>query len=113
MFGATGLDNLRITTVDPRWEVRRRRRVIAEELPFLGRSGKGKPDAPHPKQVEAIYRQLRAALEASKAAPAAADFYYGEMEMRRRSSACPSFDRLLLAIYKCTSGYGLRAWRRW
>jgi hypothetical protein len=111
MFGAAGLDNLRITTVDPRWAVRRRRRVIAEELAFLDRSGMDKPDAPHPKQVEAIYRQLRAALEASKAAPAAADFYYGEMEMRRLSSARPSVDRALLAIYKWTSGYGLRASR--
>lgn len=111
MFGATGLDNLRITTVDPRWAVRRRRRVVAEELAFLDRSGMDKPDAPHPKQVEAIYRQLRAALEASKAAPAAADFYYGEMEMRRLSSARPSFDRTLLAVYKWTSGYGLRASR--
>jgi uncharacterized protein YjbI with pentapeptide repeats len=118
LLGDTGLDYLRITTVDPGWPVRRRRRIIADELPLLDGSGPDesdthhpKQDAPHPKQVEAIYRQLRAALEASKAAPAAADFYYGEMEMRRRSCARPSFDRTLLALYKCTSGYGLRASR--
>lgn len=63
------------------------------------------------RQVEAIYRQLRAALEGSKAAPAAADFYYGEMEMRRLSDRRVSSDRVLLSVYKLTSGYGLRAHR--
>jgi hypothetical protein len=60
-------------------------------------------------QVEVVYRQLRAGLEASKAAPAAADFYYGEMEMRRRSARLG--ERLLLNLYKWVGGYGVRPLR--
>lgn len=41
------------------------------------------PAACDPRQVEAVYRQFRAALETTKATPSAAGFYYGEMEMRR------------------------------
>jgi uncharacterized protein YjbI with pentapeptide repeats len=41
------------------------------------------PDTPTPHQVAAIYRALRKAQEARYDAPGAADFYYGEMEMRR------------------------------
>lgn len=61
--------------------------------------------------VEGVYRQLRTSLEASKAYSAAADFYYGEMEMRRMAAARPSIDRGLIALYKVTSGYGVRASR--
>jgi uncharacterized protein YjbI with pentapeptide repeats len=41
--------------------------------------------APTPHQIAAIYRALRSGVEARKDAPGAADFYYGEMEMRRHS----------------------------
>jgi hypothetical protein len=41
------------------------------------------PDRPTPHQVAAIYRALRKAQETRYDAPGAADFYYGEMEMRR------------------------------
>lgn len=37
-----------------------------------------------PDQIAAIYRSLRKGREDSKDEPGAADFYYGEMEMRRR-----------------------------
>ena len=85
--------------------------MIAEELVYRNPGSAGRRSTPHARQVEAIYRQLRAALEASKAAPAAADFYYGEMEMRRLASSRRGVDRSLLALYKWTSGYGLRASR--
>lgn len=66
---------------------------------------------PTTKRLEGVYRQMRAALEESRAAPDAADFYYGEMEMRRLSFPHRRFERMLLSLYKLTSGYGLRAYR--
>jgi hypothetical protein len=129
LIGTTGLDQVRITAVDPRWSIFRRRRVVADELLVwnfntqAGSAARRNDEADnaelladdllvqHPRQVESIYRQLRAALEASKAAPAAADFYYGEMEMRRLASPLWSVDRTLLTVYKLVSGYGLRAYR--
>jgi hypothetical protein len=110
-LGATGLENFRVTAVDPAWRVFRRRRVIADEITYRSTGTGQSPLLANPRQVEAIYRQLRATLEASKAAPAAADFYYGEMEMRRSSSHRFTFERLLLNSYKWVSGYGLRASR--
>jgi hypothetical protein len=41
----------------------------------------------------------------------AADFYYGEMEMRRLDRSTPTSERLLLHAYWLTSAYGLRAFR--
>ncbi|PQP14036.1 hypothetical protein C5613_41430 [Rhodococcus opacus] len=48
--------------------------------------------------------------------PGAADYYYGEMEMRRKSSlrgeaSIPVAEKFLLSAYWAVSGYGLRAWR--
>ena len=78
-------------------------------------------------EIAGIYRDLRKALEDAKDEPGAADFYYGEMEMRRlaaRKARTPDTDddepkgrrppwteRGLLYAYWAVSGYGLRAWR--
>lgn len=43
--------------------------------------------------------------------PGAADFYYGEMEMRRNSTATPAWERVILFLYWLLSGYALRASR--
>jgi hypothetical protein len=43
--------------------------------------------------------------------PGAADFYYGEMEMRRHSQGWSRAERWLLQAYWLLSGYGLRASR--
>ncbi|MGP4110083.1 pentapeptide repeat-containing protein [Streptomyces sp. 4N509B] len=67
---------------------------------------------PGPETVAALYRQLRKALEDGKNEPGAADFYYGECEMRRHDvSGTPRAERWLLAAYWAVSGYGLRASR--
>ncbi len=63
------------------------------------------------RNVSATYRSLRKALEDSKDEPGAADFYYGEMEMRRLASRPISVERCLLTAYWLIAGYGLRAWR--
>ncbi|MEV5886654.1 pentapeptide repeat-containing protein [Streptomyces sp. NPDC052020] len=70
-------------------------------------------DAPElrPAAVAALYRQLRKSLEDGKNEPDAADFYYGEMEMRRHDATRPWGERALLTAYWALSGYGLRATR--
>jgi len=64
-----------------------------------------------PERLAVLYRQLRKALEDAKNEPGAADFYYGEMEMRRHARSTPRSERLILAAYWAISGYGLRATR--
>ncbi|MFC8074486.1 pentapeptide repeat-containing protein [Streptomyces sp. NPDC057307] len=65
-----------------------------------------------PPQLAPVYRALRKAFEDSKNEPGAADFYYGEMEMRRHDPTGTSgAERGLLHGYRMLSGYGLRASR--
>jgi hypothetical protein len=73
-----------------------------------------------PSEIAEIYRALRRGREEKKDAPGAADFYYGEMEMRRHgdrgakgSSGATQTrgERVLLTLYWLVSGYGLRASR--
>ncbi|MDG4858747.1 pentapeptide repeat-containing protein [Streptomyces sp. T-3] len=83
--------------------------------PRTWRTGPDHPDAdltPDPQDVAALYRQLRKAFEDGKNEPGAADFYYGEMEMRRHdTTGTPRGERVLLWWYWLLSGYGLRASR--
>jgi hypothetical protein len=77
----------------------------------------------HPGQIAGLYRALRKGREDGKDEPGAADFYYGEMEMRRRArpggnpgsqsgaAARGRVERGILTAYWLVSGYGLRAWR--
>ncbi|WP_063762127.1 pentapeptide repeat-containing protein [Streptomyces bicolor] len=66
---------------------------------------------PTPETLSVVYRQLRKGFEDSKNEPDAADFYYGEMEMRKRDKRRPWVERRLLGVYWLVSGYGLRAAR--
>jgi hypothetical protein len=127
--GAHGLDKLGIGArcsfqPTPRWRMVRRR-MIAEELQWRNahpRTTDRKP--PSAAGIAAIYRDLRKGLEDAKNEPGAADFYYGEMEMRRLAGSRreptdaasnnpgPSWaERILLYGYWAVSGYGLRASR--
>jgi hypothetical protein len=95
-----------------------RRQMIAEELDWRA-SRRHLPWPPRrhpspaldPERVLTIYRQLRKAQEDAKNEPGAADFYYGEMEMRRHAPTTPPAEKLILASYWAVSGYGLRAIR--
>lgn len=62
-------------------------------------------------QVAAVYRDLRRSFEAKSDEPGAADFYYGEMEMRRYSVEAGIAERIIVWLYWLFSGYGLRASR--
>ncbi|MFG3026530.1 pentapeptide repeat-containing protein [Streptomyces sp. NPDC048254] len=102
-----------------------RRRVLAEEHHWrahtagLGsrrwRPGPHPTDparTPDPEDVAALYRHLRKAFEDGKNEPGAADFYYGECEMRRHDRVgTTKGERRLLWGYWLLSGYGLRASR--
>ncbi len=64
-----------------------------------------------PDRLALLYRRLRKGREDSKNEPGAADFYYGEMEMRRRAIETPWVERVILSVYWLVSGYGLRGLR--
>jgi len=136
--GAHNLDKLRLEAgivmeLSPAvagWE---RRQVIAEECAWrAARARPGQWHAPQwpgsgdrpevlsPGVVAGLYRALRKGREDAKDEPGAADFYYGEMEMRRHDQekgdtiqhrSRGRVSRLVLTIYWLVSGYGLRAWR--
>jgi uncharacterized protein YjbI with pentapeptide repeats len=80
----------------------------------------GQPTALGPGAIAGLYRALRKSREDAKDEPGAADFYYGEMEMRRHAHRRANHadggsrgrvDRGVLTAYWLVSGYGLRAWR--
>ncbi|MFJ8786789.1 pentapeptide repeat-containing protein [Streptomyces sp. NPDC102476] len=101
------------------------RQIIADEHhwrfdpahPPLRRRGWAPPDHTlvglnkSPTSLAIIYRQLRKSREDAKDEPGAADFYYGEMEMRRYDRKWSEAERWLLQSYWLLSGYGLRASR--
>ena len=71
-----------------------------------------------PAAIASIYRALRKGREDARDEPGAADFYYGEMEMRRQRSKrletvkrASAVERYIVGIYWLVSGYSLRAWR--
>jgi hypothetical protein len=95
-----------------------RRQLLAEEWdwragrrPFTWPARQHAASALAPERILTAYRQLRKAQEDAKNEPGAADFYYGEMEMRRHSSTTTSAEKLILGLYWAVSGYGLRAAR--
>ncbi|MFF4350894.1 pentapeptide repeat-containing protein [Streptomyces sp. NPDC001530] len=98
------------------------RQVIEEERRRRALSGRGSSHriwgnrpidrvTPRYDALAIIYRQLRKSREDAKDEPGAADFYYGEMEMRRLSRKWITSERWLLQLYWLLSGYGLRASR--
>ncbi|MFC8895774.1 pentapeptide repeat-containing protein [Streptomyces cinereoruber] len=91
------------------WRVRTSRHTMRAATRWTAPSDED-PDL-KPATVAALYRQLRKSLEDGKNEPDAADFYYGECEMRRHDFTRPRGERLLLRLYWALSGYGLRATR--
>ena len=138
--GANNLDSLRLEQANPflatpkGWRFSRHRpfivtwtsrEVIAEEHSWRAANGLGiqkegwtalpnnnlKPEsAPRAESIQRIYRSLRKGQEDRKDEPGAADFYYGEMEMRRHATT-HWVERRILDLYWLSSGYALRAWR--
>jgi hypothetical protein len=103
-----------------RWTLRRTLleehhwRVRGDLRPTQTRGWSAPPEdvpALQPAALATLYRQLRKSLEDGKNEPDAADFYYGEMDMRRHDTTRPPAERALLTAYWAISGYGLRATR--
>ncbi|MFI9781074.1 hypothetical protein ACIHCV_41695 [Streptomyces sp. NPDC051956] len=129
--GAVHLDQLRLEGTctfaqasarrPRRWRGFTQRRTLAEEQHWRARQPGADPgwDVPvpgvgavGPAQLAPVYRALRKGFEDGKNEPGAADFYYGEMEMRRRDrTGTTRAERGLLHGYWLLSGYGLRAVR--
>ncbi|KRV49765.1 hypothetical protein AQ490_18880 [Wenjunlia vitaminophila] len=92
-------------------------RALPVHRPYAREGWTRGPGRPHasatagPATLAVLYRQLRKAFEDAKDEPGAADFYYGEMEMRRHHAGNPWGERVLLHLYWALSGYGLRASR--
>jgi uncharacterized protein YjbI with pentapeptide repeats len=130
-YGANDLEGIRIEPTvtlarSPKW--RSRRRCVADEFAWrahlnrrLNRAWKSiSPDwgvagrnlsGLDAAEVASVYRGLRRSFEARGNEPGAADFYYGEMEMRRSASSTLRAERFILSVYWVISGYGLRALR--
>ena len=115
--GAYNLDRLRFgegVEIDrERRRFRTRRLTIDEERQFRDQAkkepGQANPETLTADRIARAYRALRKGREDNKNEPGAADFYYGEMEMRRKAAS--GFERLILIMYWLVSGYGLRASR--
>lgn len=126
---AHGLDRLRMEGsvrfgAPPRRGRLTSRKVLAEEQEWRARRKRthgwtrvewpdwiARPQRLEPHQIAPIYRSLRKGREDNKDEPGAADFYYGEMEMRRHAPSTPWAERGILWLYWLVSGYGLRGLR--
>jgi uncharacterized protein YjbI with pentapeptide repeats len=103
----------------PVWRWSSRQSLAEERLwrasrPKFSGWAKARSDEPaevRPERLAGLYRQLRKAQEDAKNEPGAADFYYGEMEMRRHARTTPAAERAIVWLYWLISGYGLRALR--
>ncbi|WP_143734591.1 pentapeptide repeat-containing protein [Microbispora rosea] len=101
-----------------------RRQILAEEAAWrsqMSRKKAGWCDPRHSadklvdlsaERLVTLYRSFRKAREDGKDEPGAADFYYGEMEMRRKANSTPWVERrIVLPLYWLVAGYGLRSSR--
>lgn len=133
IVGAHNLDQLRLegetSFADAPWTGGARRQVIVEEQEWRASrrkrpAGRWHPPAftfplqrlpavesLDPAEIASVYRGLRKGREDGRDAPGAADFYYGEMEMRRHDTKTRWSDRVILWLYWLVSGYGLRGMR--
>jgi len=123
LSGAINLDKIRIQGQlrylrAPRLFGQGREAILDEALAREGRRWRklvrpqsGDDVREDPRNVASLYRALRKNREDSKDEPGGADFYYGEMEMRRAGARRLSAEWFLLNSYWLVSGYGLRAWR--
>jgi hypothetical protein len=132
--GAHNLDRLRVdaskqlAATPKRWWSTRRHAIAEEHLWRQSRNPSQRWYPPSPNSLRWIaaesgepvspdlpsadlYRELRKAREDAKDEPGAADFYWGEMEMRRHDPSGPLAERIIIWFYWLISGYGLRAWR--
>ena len=147
-LGSVRLERVLFASPPSRWRIRHgrwptrwtRRQTLAEEHLWRHVRGHGtgwydeeqfvrspdwlaaRSDLLEPEKIAGLYRALRKGREDNKDEPGAADFYYGEAEMRRQrptagyrawlGTAYGTWaERVVLWLYWLVSGYGLRASR--
>jgi uncharacterized protein YjbI with pentapeptide repeats len=96
--------NRRLALTRRIWDVRRRQERVRGRQAISARQQRAR-------EIANLYRALRKGREDAKDEPGAADFYYGEMEMRRYAAPRFSVEHLVLTLYWLVAGYALRAWR--
>jgi Pentapeptide repeats (9 copies) len=123
-LGRLSWEGRQVIAEEREWRANRRRRW-GWRAPWWPGWADQRPTSLDAGQIAALYRALRKGREDTKDEPGAADFYYGEMEMRRHARPSHSTntgshirnpsrgraERGILAAYWLVSGYGLRAWR--
>jgi len=57
-------------------------------------------------RIERLYRELKQNYEDRRDYERAGDFHYGEKEMRRQNPDTPRTSKVLLNLYRLSSGYG-------
>ncbi|HTU14026.1 MAG TPA: pentapeptide repeat-containing protein [Solirubrobacterales bacterium] len=109
MRGCRNLDRLRLgpEIILGRMGRNGGRRVIADEVAWRAAKRSGQSSS----TIAPLYRALRIGRETQGDSPGAADFYYGEMEMRRHSDDSGFVEKSIVWLYCVFSGYGLRASR--
>lgn len=96
----------RLAKDEQRWKPKQDLRVESEPLNIPYPEPAATTSSPDARDVGGVYRALRKGREDAKDASGASDFYFGEMEMRRRLERDP-----LLWLYLRVSGYGTRGLR--
>jgi hypothetical protein len=122
LLGRLGWDWRQVIGEERSWRADRSSQWVAPRCPAWSGVRQEALDAG---QIAGLYRALRKGREDAKDEPGAADFYYGEMEMRRHARGRTSstrnhgaqtpyggrMERIILSAYWLVSGYGLRVWR--
>lgn len=67
-----------------------------------------KPEDAYPSEIENTYRRIRQSYEERRNYPEAGDFYYGEMDSKRKSSSARRYLPSLTTLFWISSGYGQR-----
>jgi hypothetical protein len=86
-------------------------RLVPSGLPDPASSKAEAAEVLKPARLAILYRELRKGREDTKDEPGAADFYYGECELRGHDPEASKAERFVLWLYWLTCGYGFRALR--
>jgi hypothetical protein len=104
-------DSRQVIAEERDWQAKRSKRWHPPQWPEWLLPADDRPEVLEAGQIAGLYRALRRGREDTKDEPGAADFYYGEMEMRRHAGTSRPAEHVIVWLYWLISGYGLRALR--
>ncbi|HBP86131.1 MAG TPA: hypothetical protein DD706_00365 [Nitrospiraceae bacterium] len=82
--------------------------IFGVNLKFWKRKCLFEPRTKEPEALESAYRQIRQSYEDRRNYPASGDFYYGEMDKKRKANKWRKWLPSLTWLYWLSSGYGQR-----